>query len=368
MIWVANISAKPAVGFLLAAALVAKVLRRHRRLRRVDKQLRLPLLYMPLPPLRKWLLAPIRALTGSYRPEPVLPGHVRCSTFAVPAAGAVPEVKLLTFERKDRKTGGPAFLWMHGGGLVAGNAAADAELLARMAHELDILVVSVGYRLAPEHTFPAAIDDCFAAFEWVYAQHERLGIDPERIALGGTSAGGGLAAALAQRAFDNSACRPAFQLLVYPMLDDRTSLKADHEGRGEILWTPSHNLAAWTAYLGRVPDVEAESPYAAAARRENLAGLPPAWVGVGTLDLFYAENVAYARRLAEAGVPCELEVVPAAYHGFDVLAPTARASMQFTAQMMEALRRGLGAEAVATGLQDSASPFVKSPVRLSHSR
>jgi acetyl esterase/lipase len=180
-------------------------------------------------------------------------------------------------------------------------------------------VVSVKYRFAPEHPFPAALEDCYAALGWLHENAEKLGVDRGRIAIGGESAGGGLAAALAQLAHDRGELPVCFQLLVYPMLDDRTAL--DPTRPRTLVWTPTGNHFGWTSYLGHPPRLEEDRPYAVPARREDLSGLPPAWIGVGDIDLFYPENVGYAERLQAAGVACQLEVVPGFYHGAFGMAP-----------------------------------------------
>ena len=187
----------------------------------------------------------------------------------------------------------PAVLYIHGGGMVLGSPHTEAVGSGRMARELDAVVVSPDYRLAPEHPFPAALDDCMAALRWMRDNADELGIDPDRIAVTGSSAGGGLSAAVAQRAHDEGIALRA-QALVYPMIDDRTALRDDHNGRGRFLWTHASNRFGWTAYLGRKPRMSDAPEYAAPARREDLSGLAPAWVGVGDLDLFYDESVAYA--------------------------------------------------------------------------
>ncbi|MCK6525756.1 alpha/beta hydrolase, partial [Myxococcota bacterium] len=169
-----------------------------------------------------------------------------------------------------------------------------------------------------------------------------LGVRPDRVAVGGASAGAGLAAALAQRAVDEG-LPVAFQLLIYPMLDDRTVTRAGIDDREHRIWSQSSNRLGWTAYLGQPPGAAQLPPYAAPARRESLRGLPPAWIGVGTLDLFHDEDLAYAQRLSDAGVPVERLVVPGAYHGFDGVQGGAPVSMAFRASAKEALRRALGA-------------------------
>jgi len=211
----------------------------------------------------------------------------------------------------------------------------------RYASELGLLVVNVDYRLAPETPFPGPLEDCYAALRWTALHATELGIDPGRIAVAGDSAGGGLAAALVQLAHDRAEVTPAFQLLLYPMLDDRTTLRADHAGRGEYVWSPGSNRMGWTAYLGRAPQERHAPEYAAPARREDLRGLAPGWIGVGTLDLFFPEDREYARRLNAAGVPCELHEVPGGYHASERFAPDAAVSRAFIASGTAALKRGL---------------------------
>jgi acetyl esterase/lipase len=216
---------------------------------------------------------------------------------------------------------GPALLWIHGGGYVIGNAAQDDVLCRRFARELGATVASVDYRLAPEHPYPTSLEDCYSALTWL----ARLpSVDPARVAVGGASAGGGLAAALALLARDRAEIPVAAQLLVYPMLDDRTVDRDGLDNTGHRLWNQSSNKFGWASYLG-----DADPDIAVPARREDLSGLPPAWMGVGTLDLFHDEDVVYAERLKAAGVPCEVEVVPGAFHGFDGIVPKAEVSQSF---------------------------------------
>ncbi|WP_164861578.1 alpha/beta hydrolase fold domain-containing protein, partial [Microbacterium sp. CPCC 204701] len=171
---------------------------------------------------------------------------------------------------------------------------------------------------------------------------DELGIDPARIAIGGASAGGGLAAALAQRLLDEGGTQPVFQLLVYPMLDDRTALRDDVDARHMRMWSPASNRFAWSAYLGADAEATGIRESVVPARRHDLSGLPPAWIGVGTLDLFHDEDVEYALRLREARVPCELTVVPGAFHGFDAVFRRAGVTREFHAEWVRALRAALG--------------------------
>jgi acetyl esterase/lipase len=225
---------------------------------------------------------------------------------------------------------GPALLWIHGGGYVLGRAKQDDNLCRRFAKALGATVVSVDYRLAPEHRFPAALDDCYSALTWLAGLPS---VDPARVAIGGASAGGGLAAALALRARDDGgAVRPVLQLMVYPMLDNRTMTRSDLQGTRYRVWSQDSNRFGWTSYLAG-----ADPRIAVPARHEDLAGLPPAWVGVGTRDMFYDEDVAYAERLKAAGVPCHLEIVPGAFHSFDVVRPKAGVSQSFFADQCTSL-------------------------------
>lgn len=222
----------------------------------------------------------------------------------------------------------PALLWIHGGGYVLGSAKQDDALCRRFSRELGVTVASVEYRLAPEHPYPAALDDCYSALTWLTGLPS---VDPARVAIGGASAGGGLAAALALLARDRGEVKPALQLLAYPMLDDRSA--TGPKNLNYRLWSPSSNRFGWASYLGGT-----DPRVAVPARRDDLSGLPPAWIGVGTHDLFHDEDLAYAERLNNAGVPCHVEVVPGAFHGFDLVAPKAQVSQSFFASQCASLR------------------------------
>ncbi|MET7695182.1 alpha/beta hydrolase [Streptomyces sp. NPDC005483] len=226
---------------------------------------------------------------------------------------------------------GATLLWIHGGGLIIGDALQDNAFCALTARELGIVVVSVDYRLAPEHPFPAALDDNFAAWQWLQRSAETLGIDPGRIAVGGVSAGGGLAACLAQRLHDSGGVQPAAQWLFCPMLDDRTAARRELDRLRHRVWNNSMNRIGWHAYLGGESGGPQTPKYAVAARRTDLLDLPPAWIGVGDIDLFADEDRDYARRLQDAGVHCTLELVPGAPHGFETWAahtPLARGYLE----------------------------------------
>lgn len=209
----------------------------------------------------------------------------------------------------------PCVYWIHGGGLVLGTYDGEGPRLEAWCLAHRCTAVSVEYRLAPEYPYPAAINDCLAGLRWVFAHAAEIGVDPARIGVGGASAGAGLAAALALRVRDETDLALTFQLLLYPMLDDRQATRSSQWD--EKVWPPSANTYAWTAYLGDAkggPDV---SPYAAPARATDLSELPPAYVMVGSADGFVDEDVEYAERLRRAGVEVDLHVYAGGFHGFD---------------------------------------------------
>ena len=227
----------------------------------------------------------------------------------------------------------PGLVWIHGGGYVIGAAAQDDALCRRFARQLGATVASVDYRLAPEHPYPAPLEDCYAALTWLAGLPA---VDPTRVAIAGASAGGGLAAALALLARDRAEVAVAAQLLVYPMLDDRSSNQPGLQHPNHRVWTQKANGFAWPCYLG-----DADPNIAVPARREDLGGLPPAWIGVGTLDLFHQEDLAYAERLNAAGVSCEVVEVPGAFHGFDGVVADAEVSRSFFGSQVAFLHREL---------------------------
>lgn len=238
----------------------------------------------------------------------------------IPGPPDAPDVRVLVFTPPTTAAAArPAYLNIHGGGFVLGSADMSELPSREMALEQDCVVVSVDYRLAPETRWPGAVEDCYAALRWMHREAASLGIDPTRIAVGGESAGSGHAASLALLARDRGEFPICFQLLDCPMLDDRTGAVGDpHPYCGEFVWTPDKNRFGWRALLGVEPGGPDVPTDAVPARVENLEGLPPALIVVGTLDLFLEENIEYARRLLRAGVPAELHVIPGGYHGFGI--------------------------------------------------
>ena len=235
----------------------------------------------------------------------------------------------------------PAVVWLHGGGMMFGNIDVDGPGCERYAIKIGCAVVSVEYRLAPEHAYPAAIEDCYSALTWCTERADELQLDASRIAIGGESAGGGLAAGTVLLARDRGGPAVGFQVLVYPMLDDRNDTPSALEFEDIPSWSHRHNDGAWRGLLGdRAGRLDVE-PYAAPARATDLSGLPPALIQVGELDVLRDENIQYATRLMRAGVATELHVYPGAYHGWDVAAAEARQSIRALDERTEALRRAL---------------------------
>ncbi len=247
----------------------------------------------------------------------------------------------------DPATPRPAILHTHGGGYIGGSAKSSVPNLQNVCAELGCMAVSVDYRLAPETTYAESIEDNYAGLKWLYDNAEAIGADKTRIALMGESAGGGHAALLAITARDRGEVPVAFQCLTYPMLDDRTgSTRQVAPHIGKIIWDAHKNIFGWHSFLGQEPGGEGIPAAGVPARLVDLTGLPPAWIGVGGIDLFVDEDVDYAQRLNAAGVFAELIVVPGAYHGFDGIAGTTAIGQWFNRARMTALRRGLGLPAV----------------------
>lgn len=281
------------------------------------------------------LLQMARAREKNAPLAPLLPGVTE--HFAAGAAGA-PNVRLFVVGDSPGASK-PAVLHIHGGGYILGSGSitqAEVELVKK----LDCVVVSVDYRLAPETHFPGSLEDNYAALRWMNENAKQLGIDTSRIAVKGESAGGGHAAMLALEVRDRKEFTFCQQVLIYPMLDDRTGSTRDVPPYiGHYIWTPQSNQFGWTSLLGMPAGSKTVPLNSVPARVENLAGLPAAFIGVGSIDLFAPEDVEYSRRLLEAGVPTELMVVPGGYHGFDIFHPDVPLSVQFKSVWMQALVR-----------------------------
>lgn len=287
-------------------------------------------------------LAQIRSSSLPIPIDPTAETLVAMATRSVPGPPDAPPVEVAIYTPRKRSSDVlPCIFHMHGGGYVVGSAAASDATLRPKSAALDCVIVSVEYRLAPETPFPGAIEDCYAALSWLFANASELGVDARRIGVMGESAGGGLAASLALLARDRGELPLAFQHLVYPMLDDRTCTRPQpHLYTGEFLWTAEKNAFGWSCLLGTDPGGEDVSPYAAAARATDLSGLPPTFICTGALDLFLEEDLEYARRLTHVGVPVELHVYPGAYHAFDI-DPNAEVAINARRDRISALKRAL---------------------------
>ncbi len=263
-----------------------------------------------LPVMRSALPEMVKAL-----PVPDLP--VTVTSVMVPAAKGGRAVRCMMLRPAAMAANAPAILHMHGGGHVLGVPEMNTGQLMEWADALGCLILSVDYRLAPETRFPGALEDCYAALGWLHDQAGKLGIDRNRIAVSGESAGGALAAGLALFARDRGEFAICFQHLEQPRLDDRTATSADpNPYTGQFVWTRESSHYCWIAQLGKAPGGDDTSPYAAPSRATDLTGLPRTFIAVGTLDLFVDECLDYAHRLIRSGVPTELHVYPGCVHGF----------------------------------------------------
>lgn len=276
--------------------------------------------------------------------ENFVPGFVPAMTpqiVTTTGRDGAPDVSLHIYNPESSQRNRPAILHIHGGGMVVGTAAMSIMSMPPIALALDVVVVSVDYRLAPETPFPGPQEDCYAGLDWLVAHAADLGVDAARIIIMGESAGGGLAAAVAHMVRDRGEYSLAAQVLTYPMLDHRTG-GPDCQWRnpmtGEFVWTPIHNQFGWESLRGDYGVYDQRAGWFSPARASDLAGLPPAYISVGALDLFLDEDLDYARRLAAAGVPVEAHVYPGAIHAFDMVAEAAVAK-QARADLMAALGR-----------------------------
>lgn len=280
-------------------------------------------------------------LSGVNAEAPPLPG-VDIEDCLAPSHEASVEVPVRIYRPSGITAPVPVLLWMHPGGFVIGSVEMDHLTARQLASDLGCAVVSVNYRLAPEHPYPAPLEDCYGVLQWLGANADELGFDASRIAIGGASAGGGLAAGLALLTRDRGGVAPIFQLLVYPGLDDSNTEPASDTVPENLFWSRESTRIGWNAYLqGKQgsPDVPA---YAAPIRATELEGLPDAFIAVGTADMLLTENIDYAERLSAAGAKVELRVYPGAFHAFESFAPMARVSQAFAADRSAALGRAFG--------------------------
>jgi len=287
-------------------------------------------------------LAKMRASRAT--PETPWLTDVPVEQLKVPVGKGHPDVTIYIINAK-AGTRRPGILHTHGGGYILGSARSEVTYEQGIAKELDCVVVTVEYRLAPETTYIGSVEDIYAGLTWMHQNSARIGLDPTRLAVMGESAGGGLAARLAITARDRGQVPLCAQILVYPMLDDRTGSTIQlPPWIGAVLWTPAANRFGWKSFLGMSPGGSDVPAAAVPARVSDLSRLPPAFIGVGSVDLFMREDIEYGRRLIEAGVPVALDVVPGAFHAFDRIAPDTDLARRFTREKMNALRKAFGQE------------------------
>lgn len=306
----------------------------------------LPVIREAMPRLAPDTLHQLRDLTdggmpGMPAPDLTADGRVEVEEKVVPGPEGAPDITLLILRRAGHSEPGPGIYHTHGGGMVAGDRRSGTEAYLPYVLDHGAVVVSVEYRLAPEHPHPAPVEDCYAGLVWTAEHADELGIDADRILIAGASAGGGLAAGTALMARDRGFPTLTHQVLICPMIDDRFVTQSSTCLDGEGVWDSNDNRFGWTALLGEDrggPDV---SPYAAPARAEDVAGLPRTYIDTGSAEVFRDESLDYARRLSEAGVSVDLHMWGGGFHGFDMMVPQAALSQAAQATRHEFLTRAM---------------------------
>ncbi|WP_199512147.1 alpha/beta hydrolase [Nucisporomicrobium flavum] len=256
----------------------------------------------------------------------------------VPGPQGEPDISVRIYKPVNAEAPLPGIFFIHGGGMILGTVEGEDPTATLICDQVGAVVVSVEYRLSPENPHPAPAEDCYAGLKWTAEHADELGIDPQRLAIYGASAGGGLTIATALMARDRGGPALAFIMPIYPMVDDRNETASSHEITDIGIWDRAGNVEAWAWYLGGKP----ADQYAAPSRAEDLSGLPPAFIDVGTVDLFRDEDIAFAQRLMAAGVSTELHVHPGSYHAAETFAPDAALAQRIWALRIDALKRALG--------------------------
>ncbi len=308
----------------------------------VDPELIPPSRQIPSPGFRRDTLSEVRSsmLAKAISALPTDDAALSVETLKVPGPANAPDVRVLAYRPAAHRGPLPVLLHLHGGGYVVGSPERKGAEHRKLAVDLGCVIYSVDYRLAPETPFPGAVEDCYAVLRWLHENAAQLELDVSRVGVMGESAGGGLAASFALLVRDRGEFQLLFQHLVSPMLDDRTAGRPnDNPWTGAFAWTREDNAFGWSALLGTAVGGLDVSPYAAAARAENLSSLPPAYLSIAALDMLMEEELDYAQRLAFAGVPIEVHVYPGTYHGFAPTCPKARVSIAAARDSSEALRR-----------------------------
>jgi len=260
----------------------------------------------------------------------------------IPGLNGAPDVRALIHRSTKARTPLPVLLHIHGGGYVFGAPELNAPANTSLAGDLECMVVSVDYRLAPATTAPGSVEDCYAALKWLNDNASELGIDTNRIAVWGESAGGGLAASLTFLTRDRGEYSLCYQILAAPMVDDRTCINENISPHvGKLVWNQTSNHFGWKSLLGTEPGGDIIPPYSVPSRQTDFSGLPPAYIAVGALDLFLEEDIAYANKLLHTGIPTELHVLPGAFHGYEA-AIEANLTIYAEAERRKALAKAFG--------------------------
>lgn len=256
----------------------------------------------------------------------------------IPGPDGAPDIRVKIYEPKKKSGNLPGVLYIHGGGYIIGSPDHEDGRCQELVMEVNCVVISVDYRLAPENPYPAGLEDCYASLKWFSENAEELGVDRSQIAIIGGSAGGGLTAALSLLARDRKGPKIAFQMPLFPMIDDRGITPSNNEITDDRVWNAKFNRQGWGMYLGELYGTDNIPIYAAPTRATNLTGLPPTYTYVGDLDPFCDETIDYVARLRQAGVPTEFHLYPGCFHGFDGLVPTAEVSKRANAQYIHAVK------------------------------
>lgn len=260
---------------------------------------------------------------------------LRCEEEWIPRKDGAP-MRVRIYRPMDPKSNVPGILWIHGGGYAIGAPEMNPEMYKALIRESDCVIVAPDYRLSTEAPYPAALEDCYDALLWMRDEAAQLGINKNQLMVGGESAGGGLTAALSLYARDKGEVGIAFQMPLYPMIDDRM-ITASAKDNNAPIWDSASNRCAWKLYLGELYGKEVP-PYAAAARATDYSNLPPTVTFVGDLEPFKDETIQYVDHLREAGVPVDFELYEGCYHGFDMIAPKAEVSKRARAFLLRSFK------------------------------
>lgn len=284
---------------------------------------------------RREALKAMMLQAGEAAPQPE---NVAIENRTIPGTDASYEIPIRIYRPTESEAACGGIFYIHGGGMIVGDLETGDLECKMMCAQLGVVVVNIDYRLAPEHPHPAPVEDCYVGLTWMAENADELGVDSERIAIFGPSAGGGLTVATTLLALDRKGPKICFVMAIYPMLDDRNETPSSHQITALGAWDRFASIEAWEAYLG---GQEADH-YAAPARREDVSGFPPTFIDVGTEDAFRDEDIAFASKLLAAGVPTELHVYQGAFHGSELMAPMSALSQRILGRRMGALAEKLG--------------------------